>query len=64
MLVLSRNDEEEIIITIPPSKRERRIVVTTIKPYFGQVRLGFDAEKDVIIHRKEIQEKIEEKKKK
>ncbi len=54
MLVLSRKKGEEVVITV--GNQVIRVVVTDIQP--GKVRLGFDADSSVIIHRKEVQEKV------
>ena len=51
MLVLSRKKNERIII-------HDNIIVTVIEIRGDKVRLGFEAPKDVPIHRKEIYEAI------
>lgn len=51
MLVLSRKKDERIIIN-------DNIVVTVLEVRGDKVRLGFEAPKDVPIHRKEIYEAI------
>ena len=51
MLVLSRKTNESIIIN-------DNIIVTVIEIRGGKVRLGFDAPKDVPIHRREVYDAI------
>ncbi len=51
MLVLSRKKNESIIIN-------DNIIVTVIEIRGGKVRLGFDAPKDVPIHRREVYDAI------
>ncbi len=51
MLVLSRKKNESIVIN-------DNIVVTVIEIRGGKVRLGFDAPKDVPIHRREVYDAI------
>ncbi len=51
MLVLSRKKNESIIIN-------DNIVVTVVDIRRDKVRLGFDAPKEVPIHRKEVYEAI------
>ncbi len=53
MLVLSRGVEEEIIIG-------DNIKIKVLGINNGKVSLGFDAPKDVQIHRKEIYQRIQE----
>lgn len=60
MLVLSRRKEEKIIITVPPSSVEQKIEVVIVDVSGAvdvmdrRVRLGFDADPEVEIWRKEI----------
>ena len=51
MLVLSRKPNESIVI-------RDDIVITVIDVRGDKVRLGFDAPKDVPIHREEVYERI------
>ncbi len=51
MLVLSRKKDESIVIN-------DNIVVTVIDIRGDKVRLGFDAPKDVPIHRREVYDAI------
>lgn len=53
MLVLSRKCDEKILIHVPGFKE---IEVTVVQIDSSRIRLGFDAPKDVIILRKELQE--------
>ena len=51
MLVLSRKQGEQIVIVADG----REIVLTVVEfRSYGKVRLGIEADKDVIINRKEI----------
>lgn len=53
MLVLSRKKNESIIIN-------DNVIVTVIEIRGAQVRLGFDAPKDVTIHRREVYDAIQD----
>ncbi len=53
MLVLSRKKDESIVIG-------DNIVVTVVSMEGYKVRLGFDAPKDVTVHRREVYDKIKE----
>jgi len=53
MLVLTRKDQEVIMINDD-------IKITVVRTSNGQVRLGFDAPKDVEIYRQEIYDKVNE----
>lgn len=53
MLVLSRKHDESIVIN-------GNIIVTVIDIRGDKVRLGIDAPKDVPVHRREVQDKIQE----
>ena len=52
MLVLSRKRGEQIVIG-------NGVTVTVLDIRSGQVRLGFDAPKELPIHRAEVQKKID-----
>jgi carbon storage regulator len=54
MLVLSRKKDESIIIRCGLEK----IVVKLVEIRGDKVRLGFTADKDVIIHRQEVDDAI------
>ena len=56
MLILTRNKFEEIIIG------DNMVRVTVLGISGNQVKLGFTAEKDISIHRREIYHKIEQEK--
>ena len=59
MLVLSRRIDEGITITVPPSPHAQSISVKVIEIRGDKVRIGFEAEKSVIIHRDEIQRVVD-----
>jgi carbon storage regulator len=54
MLVLSRHKDERIFIN------GGEIIITVIDLRDGKVRLGFEADRSVVIHREEIQTKADE----
>ena len=61
MLVLARNNGERIVITVPPSTGETTIVVTVVNVKGNHnVRLGFEAPREIRILREEIVQKIKE----
>ena len=51
MLVLSRKVGEQVVVG-------GKIVVTVVSVDGNKVRLGFEAPRDVPVHRKEIQDKL------
>ena len=51
MLLLTRNREERVIITLSDG---RRIVVTVTDIWRDKVRIGFEADQDIAIHREEV----------
>lgn len=53
MLVLSRRKDEKIIIHGPS-------VITIVDVIGGKVRVGIDADRDVAVHREEVQRRIDE----
>lgn len=57
MLVLTRGKRKPDVVIALPDGRE--IVVTYLSYSKAQVHLGFTAPADVLIHRREIQEKIQ-----
>ncbi len=57
MLVLSRKNQEAVVIG-GSAGFERMIKVTVIGIKKGQVRLGFEADADVPVHRSEVWERI------
>jgi carbon storage regulator CsrA len=54
MLVLSRMRNENLIITVPPSKKTRKIRIWIVDVRGDKVRIGGEADKDVVIDREEI----------
>jgi carbon storage regulator len=56
MLVLSRRESESIVVTLPD---QRRIRITLVEMQRDRARIGFDAPKDVVIHRDEVQASID-----
>lgn len=54
MLVLSRQEDETVIISVPPSDRWQRIEVKIVDVRGDKVRLGFEADESVTIHREEV----------
>lgn len=57
-LVFERDLEEESVITVPPSNEPRTISIMVTRVRGDRVRLGFKADKDVRIHRREVYEAI------
>ncbi len=52
MLVLSRRHDEQIVIA-------DNIVITVVEILGDKVRLGFEAPREVTIHRKEVYDRIQ-----
>ena len=57
MLVLSRKNQESVVVG-GASGFERLLKVTVIETRRGKVRLGFDVDSDVPVHRSEVWERI------
>ena len=57
MLVLSRKNDEAVVIG-GSEGFERMIKVTVVEIKNGRVRLGFEADADVPVHRLEVWERI------
>ena len=57
MLVLARKTGESVV-AMPPAGSEPMIKVTVLESRRGNVRLGFEAATDVLIHRLEVWERI------
>jgi len=57
MLVLSRNSLESVVVG-GPGGFEWLLKVTVLEIKGGKVRLGFEADKDVPIHRWEVWQRI------
>lgn len=53
MLVLSRKTDEEIVI-------DGHIIVTVVSIRNGVVRLGITAPKEMAVHRREVQDQVDE----
>lgn len=60
MLVLSRKADEGITITIPASAVEQTIHVKVLEIKGEKSRIGFDASREICIHRDEIQRAIKQ----
>ena len=54
MLVLSRQRDESIVITVPPSDKPTIIRQTTVDIRGDKVRNGYQAPREVEIHREEV----------
>ena len=57
MLVLSRKRQESVVVGGPDAS-ERVLKVTVLEIGRGHVRLGFEADGDVRVHRWEVWERI------
>ena len=57
MLVLSRESQESVIV-VGSGSREPLLKVTVLEIGNGKVRLGFEGDDDVPIHRLEVWERI------
>lgn len=57
MLVLTRKCQESVVIGGSVGF-ERMLKVTVLEIRAGKVRLGFDVEKDVPVHRSEVWERM------
>jgi carbon storage regulator CsrA len=57
MLVLSRKPEESVVVG-GSDRFERMLKVTGLEIIGGKVRLGFEADADVPVHRTEVWERI------
>lgn len=60
MLILTRRTGEETEITVPPSTTPTKIVMTILGVKGNQVRNGWSAPRNVTIHRREIQDKVDQ----
>lgn len=61
MLVLSRDVGEAVVITIPGRSNPIRITCVDVRCN-SKTRLGFDADSDIVIHREEIAQLVEQEK--
>jgi carbon storage regulator CsrA len=59
MLVLSRKNMESVVVG-GSGRFERTLKVTVLEIKNGSVRMGFEADASVLIHRSEIWERIRE----
>lgn len=59
MLVLSRKKDEAVIITVPPSAVAQQVKVKVLEFRDGKMCIGFYAERDIVIHREEIQRVVD-----
>ncbi len=57
MLVLSRKSQESVVVGGPDSQA-RILKVTVLQIRGTAVRLGFEAESDIAVHRSEVWERI------
>ena len=57
MLVLSRKQEESVIVG-GPNGFERMLKVTVLEIHGGSVKLGFEINRDLPVHRSEVWERI------
>ena len=57
MLVLSRKSQESVVVG-GSDRFERLLKVTVVEIRNGSVKLGFEAEADVPVHRSEVWERI------
>jgi carbon storage regulator CsrA len=57
MLVLSRKIQESVVVG-GSDGFERLLKVTVLEIAFGKVRLGFEVDKEVPVHRSEVWERI------
>jgi carbon storage regulator CsrA len=58
MLVLSRKSRESVVVGVADGS-ERVLKVTVLEIDGGKVRLGFEADADIPIHRWEVWERIQ-----
>ena len=58
MLVLSRKSQESVVVGGADGFKQL-LKVTVLEMSCGKVRLGFEADKDVTIHRSEVWERIQ-----
>ena len=57
MLVLTRKSQESVVVG-GSSSFERMLKVTVLEVSGGKVRLGFEADADIPVHRSEVWERI------
>ena len=59
MLVLTREFNKSIIVTVPASNVARTIEIMVVEIRGNKVRIGVEADRDIIVHRDEVQAAIE-----
>lgn len=59
MLILRRAVDEEVVIRVNPSSKVQTIRVMLVRQERSRSVLGFTADTDITIHRKEVDERIE-----
>jgi carbon storage regulator len=59
MLVLSRKSQESVVVG-GSANSEPTVIVRVLEIRDGRVRLGFEAAKDISVHREEVWERIRE----
>ena len=59
MLVLTRKNQESVVVG-GSGGFESLLIVTVLEIGNGKVRLGFEADKSVVVHRREVWEKVRE----
>lgn len=66
MLVITRKPSQVVTIRVPPSTTEQviQVAVVQVAKSLSRVRLGFEAAKEVVIHREEIDWKVIDEKEK
>ena len=58
MLVLTQKRGNEVVIVVPPSAEPTTLTVKLVEVERGKVRLGFEAPREVSIHRREILDRM------
>ena len=58
MLVLTRAQGQDVVITVPPSETPTVVIVEARRVRGGEVRLAFDAGREVTVRRREVQEAV------
>jgi sRNA-binding carbon storage regulator CsrA len=54
MLILSMRTGDDVIITVPPGYRGGELVVTFLGLSAGHPRIGFTADKSIVIDREKV----------
>jgi hypothetical protein len=59
-LVANSIEDSEVVVTVPASTTPTRFTVKLVETFARhKARLGFQAPREVIIHRKTVQEKVD-----